>query len=113
MYFSIGAHEGYMCPEGIEEYVLKFDEKELLTHNVLNGNLLTNEVVVADVDEIFVVDEPEVAVVFVVVTEADVFFSVSETDAAVVCVVVIFPVVTVVEVVTASVSETVTLHVSV
>lgn len=54
MYFSIGGHEGYMCPEGIEEYVLKFDEKELLTHNVLNGNLLTNEVVILgeDIDEL-------------------------------------------------------------
>ena len=44
MYFSIGAHEGYMCPEGIEEYSLIFDVEEHLTTNKLNGNLLTEEV---------------------------------------------------------------------
>ena len=27
MYFSIGAHEGYSCPEGIEDYEIKFDEE--------------------------------------------------------------------------------------
>lgn len=43
MYFSIGAHEGYMCPEGIEEYRLEFEKNERLTTNILNGNLLTEE----------------------------------------------------------------------
>ncbi len=54
MYFSIGGHEGYFCPEGIEEYVLKFDKKENLTHNILNGNLLTNDTVLLgeDIDEL-------------------------------------------------------------
>lgn len=54
MYFSIGGHEGYFCPEGIEEYVLKFDKKENLTHNILNGNLLTNETVLLgeNIDEL-------------------------------------------------------------
>ena len=28
MYFSIGAHEGYLCPEGIEEYDIILPEKE-------------------------------------------------------------------------------------
>jgi len=40
MYFSIGAHEGYSCPEGIEEYSIIFEKKETLDHWVLNGNLL-------------------------------------------------------------------------
>ena len=40
MYFSIGAHEGYACPEGIEEYSIIFEEPENLESNVLNGNLL-------------------------------------------------------------------------
>lgn len=43
MYFSIGAHEGYMCPEGIEEYSLAFDKEETLETCVLNGPLLTND----------------------------------------------------------------------
>ena len=54
MYFSIGGHEGYACPEGIEEYTLKFEKKETLTHNRLNGNLLTDDVTVLaeDTDEL-------------------------------------------------------------
>ena len=43
MYFSFGGHEGYMCPEGIEEYSLVFDKTERLTTNVLHGNLLSDE----------------------------------------------------------------------
>ncbi len=40
MYFSVGAHEGYYCPEGIEEYEIKFDDKKTLDSYILNGNLL-------------------------------------------------------------------------
>ena len=40
MYFSVGAHEGYACPEGIEEYSIIFEETENLDSSVLNGNLL-------------------------------------------------------------------------
>ncbi len=40
MYFSIGGHEGYACPGGVEEYSLIFDEEEAFTCNVLDGNLL-------------------------------------------------------------------------
>lgn len=40
MYFSIGAHEGYACSGGIEEYSLVFDKEENLTCNILDGNLL-------------------------------------------------------------------------
>lgn len=40
MYFSIGAHEGYSCPEGIEEYKIVFDEPETLDSFILDGDLL-------------------------------------------------------------------------
>lgn len=40
MYFSVGAHEGYACPEGIEEYSIIFEENENLYSSILNGNLL-------------------------------------------------------------------------
>ncbi len=40
MYFSIGGHEGYACPGGVEEYSLVFDEEEAFICNVLDGNLL-------------------------------------------------------------------------
>ena len=40
MYFSIGGHEGYYCPEGIEEYSVIFDKPEILDSSILNGNLL-------------------------------------------------------------------------
>lgn len=42
MYFSIGAHEGYNCPEGIEEYEIRFEEMQTLDSFVLDGNLLEN-----------------------------------------------------------------------
>lgn len=40
MYFSVGSHEAYACPEGIEEYSIVFEKKETLDSSVLNGNLL-------------------------------------------------------------------------
>lgn len=40
MYFSIGAHEGYYCPEGIEEYDVILPEAETLDSTVLEGNVL-------------------------------------------------------------------------
>lgn len=40
MYFSIGAHEGYYCPEGAEEYSIVFEKPEVLDSTILNGNLL-------------------------------------------------------------------------
>ena len=41
MYFSIGAHEGYYCPEGIENYEIIFEEKENLDAYQLVGPLLS------------------------------------------------------------------------
>ena len=45
MYFSVGAHEGYSCPEGIEEYEIVFDKPETLDSYVLDGNLLEENTV--------------------------------------------------------------------
>ncbi len=45
MYFSIGAHEGYYCPEGIEDYYIEFDEPQTLDSYILNGNLLEENTV--------------------------------------------------------------------
>lgn len=40
MYFSIGSHEGYYTPEGIEDYDIIFPEKETLNSVMVDGNLL-------------------------------------------------------------------------
>lgn len=40
MYFSIGAHTGYFCPEGVEQYDLLLPEKESLVNTLLQGDLL-------------------------------------------------------------------------
>lgn len=42
MYFSIGSHEAYACPEGIEDYDVIFPEKETLNSCELQGNLLAH-----------------------------------------------------------------------
>ena len=41
MYFSVGAHEAYYCPEGIEAYEIIFNEKENLDAYQLEGPLLS------------------------------------------------------------------------
>lgn len=41
MYFSVGAHEAYATPEGIEAYDIVFDKCENLDAYELDGNLLT------------------------------------------------------------------------
>ena len=40
MLFSVGAHEAYACPEGIEEYSVVFEKEEDFRVNTLFGNLL-------------------------------------------------------------------------
>lgn len=40
MYFSVGSHEAYSTPEGIEDYDVIFPKKETLNATILNGNLL-------------------------------------------------------------------------
>ncbi len=44
MYYSVGAHEAYYCPEGIEEYSIIFDKPEDLDRSILTGNLLEYDV---------------------------------------------------------------------
>lgn len=45
MYFSVGGHEGYYCPEGIEEYSVIFEESEMLDSSILDGNLLLHKTI--------------------------------------------------------------------
>ncbi len=45
-WFSVGAHEAYTTPEGIEAYSVVFDETETLENCVLDGNLIRREPVV-------------------------------------------------------------------
>ncbi len=40
MYFSIGSHEAYYTPEGIEDYDIIFPEKETLNSVMVDGTLL-------------------------------------------------------------------------
>lgn len=43
MYFSIGSHEGYFTPEGVEDYDVLFPQNETLDSYVLCGTVLSNE----------------------------------------------------------------------
>ena len=43
MYFSVGAHEAYNCPEGIENYEIIFNKKESLDAYQLVGPLLSDD----------------------------------------------------------------------
>ncbi len=43
MYFSIGSHEAYACPEGIEDYDVIFPQNETLSSYVLDGELISHE----------------------------------------------------------------------
>lgn len=42
MYYSVGSHEAYACPEGIEEYSLVFDNPEDLENSLLTCPLLNH-----------------------------------------------------------------------
>ncbi len=43
--FSLGAHEAYAAPEGIEAYELVFDQAENFDHSLLEGSLITHRTV--------------------------------------------------------------------
>lgn len=45
MLFSIGAHEGYACPEGIEQYDIVFQTPQTLHSHLVDGCLLSRETV--------------------------------------------------------------------
>ncbi len=42
MYFSVGAHEAYLCPEGIDNYEIVFEKAENLDAYQLEGPLLSD-----------------------------------------------------------------------
>ncbi len=41
MYYSIGSHEGYSCPNGVEEYDIILPEAEDINHTFLDGRILS------------------------------------------------------------------------
>lgn len=43
MYYSVGAHEAYACPEGIEAYDLIFEKREDFRPHELDGNIVLNK----------------------------------------------------------------------
>ena len=43
MYYSVGSHEGYDCPEGVENYAVLFNKEEQFDSCVLDGPILTYE----------------------------------------------------------------------
>lgn len=43
MYYSIGSHEGYDCPEGIEAYDVVFEKEEILENCLLEGAVLSGK----------------------------------------------------------------------
>ena len=45
-YCSVGAHEAYATPGGIEDYEIVFDEEETLAHSLLEGALNSHETVI-------------------------------------------------------------------
>lgn len=45
MYMSVGSHEAYACPEGIEDYDIIFPQRETLNACALDGNLLAHSTV--------------------------------------------------------------------
>ena len=42
MYTAVGAHEGYSCPEGVEDYDIIFEKKETLKTHRLEGTLISH-----------------------------------------------------------------------
>ena len=42
-WYSVGSHEAYATPEGIEQYEIVFDEAETLDNYPLDGNLILHE----------------------------------------------------------------------
>ncbi len=43
LYYSVGCHEAYACPEGIEQYYLEFPEKLDLDEYTLDGPFMSGE----------------------------------------------------------------------
>ena len=43
MYYSIGCHEGYACPEGIGEYEVVFPKETTLVNHLCEGPLMNGE----------------------------------------------------------------------
>ena len=58
MYFSIGAHEAYATPEGIEDYEIVFPQNETLATHTVTGPLISGETIpVIENNDRFTLDE--------------------------------------------------------
>ncbi len=58
MYYSIGSHESYSCPEGIEKYDVVFEKEEALKTYLLDGTVLSGETeTVLDGGNVLALDE--------------------------------------------------------
>ena len=44
IYFSFGGHEGYACPEGAEEYIIKFENDDFLIRHMLSGGFFDGKI---------------------------------------------------------------------
>ncbi len=72
MYFSIGSHEAYAIPEGIENYHIQFDKDVTLNAYILNGNLLKHEyITVLENDDVFPLNDEYFAVDALVFKKVD------------------------------------------
>ncbi len=43
MYFSFGSHEGYACPEGADQYTVKFEKDSVLTRHMLENSFFNGQ----------------------------------------------------------------------
>ncbi len=50
MYFSVGSHEAYACPEGIEKYRLEFEKPERLESLIIADNMIQHGTVLVGED---------------------------------------------------------------
>lgn len=59
MFFSVGAHEGYGCPDGLKHVSITFEKKENLDSFCVDGVLLANKTVrvLENSDTLFLKDE--------------------------------------------------------
>ncbi len=48
MYFSVGSHEGYLCPEGLDEYEIHFEKAEPKTPVIQSRDVAPENLGVAD-----------------------------------------------------------------
>ena len=53
MYYSIGGHEGYLCPEGINDYTLHFEKSEDFVHTADFSLISPKNILVLENSDVF------------------------------------------------------------